>query len=117
MLAFSNDYYGFIFRATQSVELFCAYKCSGTTGGKDGHFEYFLDKEQQEEFVELLGKVKLGRKAAREETLSSGAVTYYTLEFEDGKVLKVSPRRFFMVNDDYYYFLNYDKIWDEFLEL
>ena len=27
MLAFSNDYYGFIFRATQSVELFCAYVC------------------------------------------------------------------------------------------
>ena len=25
MLAFSNDYYGFIFRATQSVEVFCAY--------------------------------------------------------------------------------------------
>ena len=92
-------------------------KCSGTTGGKDGHFEYFLDKEQQEEFVELLGKVKLGRKAAREETLSSGAVTYYTLEFEDGEVLEVSPGTFFMVNDDYYYFLNYDKIWDEFLEL
>ena len=28
MLAFSNDYYGFIFRATQSVELFCAYSAS-----------------------------------------------------------------------------------------
>lgn len=28
MLAFSNDYYGFIFRATQSVELFCAYGVS-----------------------------------------------------------------------------------------
>ena len=26
MLAFSNDYYGIIFRATQSVELFCAYQ-------------------------------------------------------------------------------------------
>lgn len=26
MLAFSNDYYGLIFRATQSVELFCTYK-------------------------------------------------------------------------------------------
>ena len=26
MLAFSNDYYGMIFRATQSVELFCAYQ-------------------------------------------------------------------------------------------
>ena len=25
MLAFSNDYYRLIFRATQSVELFCAY--------------------------------------------------------------------------------------------
>ena len=25
MLAFSNDYYELIFRATQSVELFCAY--------------------------------------------------------------------------------------------
>ena len=25
MLAFSNDYYGFIFRVTQSVELFCTY--------------------------------------------------------------------------------------------
>ena len=29
MLAFSNDYYGMIFRATQSVELFCAYILSG----------------------------------------------------------------------------------------
>ncbi|GLU97235.1 hypothetical protein Rgna01_33990 [Mediterraneibacter gnavus] len=28
MLAFSNDYYGMIFRATQSVELFCAYYLS-----------------------------------------------------------------------------------------
>ena len=28
MLAFSNDYYGMIFRATQSVELFCAYDIS-----------------------------------------------------------------------------------------
>ena len=28
MLAFSNDYYELIFRATQSVELFCAYDLS-----------------------------------------------------------------------------------------
>ena len=28
MLAFSNDYYGFIFRVTQSVELFCTYEMS-----------------------------------------------------------------------------------------
>ena len=30
MLAFSIDYYGMIFRATQSVELFCAYFVSAT---------------------------------------------------------------------------------------
>ena len=73
-------------------------KCSGTTGGKDGHFEYFLDERQQEDFVELLGKVKLGRKVQREETLSSGAVTYYTLVFADGEVLKISPGRFFVTD-------------------
>ena len=31
MLAFSNDYYGIIFRATQSVELFCAYQSSANS--------------------------------------------------------------------------------------
>ena len=30
MLAFSNDYYGFIFRVTQSVELFCTYRKQDT---------------------------------------------------------------------------------------
>ena len=34
MLAFSNDYYGIIFRATQSVELFCAYLKSFAEGLK-----------------------------------------------------------------------------------
>ena len=32
MLAFSNDYYGFIFRVTQSVELFCTYERITTRG-------------------------------------------------------------------------------------
>ena len=35
MLAFSNDYYGFIFRATQSVEVFCAYEERHEWGGGD----------------------------------------------------------------------------------
>ena len=34
MLAFSNDYYGMIFRATQSVELFCAYYKYNESGKK-----------------------------------------------------------------------------------
>ena len=33
MLAFSNDYYGFIFRVTQSVELFCTYCQTIKEGG------------------------------------------------------------------------------------
>ena len=32
MLAFSNDYYGFIFRVTQSVELFCTYNAFAYSG-------------------------------------------------------------------------------------
>ena len=36
MLAFSNDYYGMIFRATQSVELFCAYYDSAGIAVRDG---------------------------------------------------------------------------------
>ena len=93
------------------------YKRQGTTGGKDGDLEYFLDEKQKKDFVELLGKVKLGRKAEREETLSSGAVTYYTLKFADGEVLKVSPGRFFKVNNIWYYFLNYDKLQEDFIEI
>ena len=92
-------------------------KCSGTTGGKDGDFEYFLDEKQKEDFLELLGKVKLGRKAEREETLSYGAVTYYTLKFADGEILEVSPGTFFKVNDNWYYFLNYDKLQEDFIEI
>ena len=38
MLAFSNDYYGFIFRATQSVELFCAYDVDYNKVSAYGHF-------------------------------------------------------------------------------
>ena len=41
MLAFSNDYYGIIFRATQSVELFCAYKMCVMDGGTlHGNYNY-----------------------------------------------------------------------------
>ena len=35
MLAFSIDYYGMIFRATQSVELFCAYGLWQVSGRSD----------------------------------------------------------------------------------
>ena len=42
MLAFSNDYYGFIFRVTQSVELFCTY----FTTVKGLRFRYCVNKNE-----------------------------------------------------------------------
>ena len=53
MLAFSNDYYGFIFRATQSVELFCAYdeRASKVTNSQD----IYLDEEEAlDNFIDRL---------------------------------------------------------------
>ena len=43
MLAFSNDYYGMIFRATQSVELFCAYKATRKLFIKEFEYEIYED--------------------------------------------------------------------------
>ena len=42
MLAFSIDYYGMIFRATQSVELFCAYDKETLGGNANEKFVYLL---------------------------------------------------------------------------
>ena len=42
MLAFSNDYYGFIFRVTQSVELFCTYVTMGNVMSRELIFEGIL---------------------------------------------------------------------------
>ena len=45
MLAFSNDYYGFIFRATQSVEVFCAYGITATYSAYE-HFKKTKGKKR-----------------------------------------------------------------------
>ena len=49
MLAFSNDYYGFIFRATQSVELFCAYDENDRV---DNRKYEKLDENMEDDFLE-----------------------------------------------------------------
>ena len=43
MLAFSIDYYGMIFRATQSVELFCAYRTSVERSNKREKIDFKLE--------------------------------------------------------------------------
>lgn len=45
MLAFSNDYYGMIFRATQSVELFCAYLVSKGDFSRNTLLQYTTELE------------------------------------------------------------------------
>ena len=54
MLAFSNDYYGLIFRATQSVELFCAYL-------KSAIIYCFMPKDDEISFIAffILDKINL----------------------------------------------------------
>jgi len=60
MLAFSNDYYGFIFRATQSVELFCAYVTIPSLTKSDLlKIEIDLpDLEKQQDVVDQLVKIE-----------------------------------------------------------
>ena len=61
MLAFSNDYYGMIFRATQSVELFCAYY--GIIKNKDNDYYDFyqifskLTSEDKEFVLAMMNKL------------------------------------------------------------
>ena len=57
MLAFSNDYYGFIFRVTQSVELFCTYLQAGLDCKKSGPFFMPSNKKEVMRMVDEKTKV------------------------------------------------------------
>ena len=59
MLAFSNDYYGMIFRATQSVELFCAYHLNAVSQRKFGVRYYYAYKNKKNVITPLKNEEKL----------------------------------------------------------
>ena len=65
MLAFSIDYYGVLFRATQSVGLFCTYGVWGEAGIKQpqGGFCVWIDETALETWFEIwrLGKMRKPR--------------------------------------------------------
>ena len=71
MLAFSNDYYGMIFRATQSVELFCAYY---------EYYKPFDDAPEYEEYKDVPTwlKVVAGVAVAAVVGLAVGALIFCT---------------------------------------
>lgn len=91
-------------------------ECAGTTGGANGTFQYDLTESEIEDFTDLLLQVELGKEVDEKEALSSGAVTYYTIEFTDGESMKISPGSYFMIDNTYYVFENYDELWESFIE-
>ena len=88
---------------------------TGTTGGKDGNFSYTLSDQEKKEFVHLLNQVELGDEVDKNQALSSGAVTYYKLYFQGKDVVTLCPGHYFGVDEKYYEFVNFDKLWDEFV--
>ena len=88
---------------------------SGTTGGKDGNFSYTLSDQEKKEFVHLLNQVELGDEVDKNQALLSGAVTYYKLYFQGKDVVTLCPGHYFGVDEKYYEFVNFDKLWDEFV--
>lgn len=88
---------------------------SGTTGGKDGNFSYTLSDQEKKAFVHLLNQVELGDEVDKNQALSSGAVTYYKLYFQGKDVVTLCPGHYFGVDEKYYEFVNFDKLWDEFV--
>ncbi len=88
---------------------------SGTTGGKDGNYSYTLSDLEKKEFVHLLNQVELGDEVDKNQALSSGAVTYYKLYFQGKDIVTLCPGHYFGVDEKYYEFVNFDKLWDEFV--
>lgn len=88
---------------------------SGTTGGKDGNFSYTLSDQEKKGFVHLLNQVELGDEVDKNQALLSGAVTYYKLYFQGKDVVTLCPGHYFGVDEKYYEFVNFDKLWDEFV--
>ncbi|WP_242955777.1 hypothetical protein [Lachnoclostridium sp. An181] len=89
---------------------------TGSSGGKEGESEYFLTDSEKDDFLELLNKVELGDQVDKNKGLSSGAATYYSLQFSDGESLEISPGLYFKIDDQYYNFENYDALWNEFIK-
>ena len=90
-------------------------ECIGTTGGIDGDYSYSFSDNEVVEFVDLLNQVKLGDKVDENKALSNGAVAYYTIYFATDKTLTISPGKYFIIEDTFYEFNNYDELWDEFI--
>lgn len=88
---------------------------SGWLGVPDSDISVDItDKEEIEEFVDLMHRIQLGRRVSEQSWV--GASSYYTVYFKDGGSLEIKPTSDFMVDGKYYKLLNKEEIWDEIVE-
>ena len=85
MLAFSNDYYGIIFRATQSVELFCAYVISTIATHYIIINESYVENGSREYVYQIKFKDKSGNEVASTKVVDLYLIDTETLEITDEK--------------------------------
>ena len=85
MLAFSNDYYGMIFRATQSVELFCAYGISTIATHYIIINESYVENGSREYVYQIKFKDKSGNEVASTKVVDFYLIDTETLEITDEK--------------------------------
>lgn len=90
---------------------------TGSTGGKNGDFKNDLNTEQIEQFIDLLKKVKLGKEISRNQALSYGAVTYYTITPQKGVSFTISPGKYFLFKEHYFQFINYEELKNDFISI
>lgn len=62
---------------------------TGTTGGKDGDYSYSFSDKEVVEFIDLLNQVKLGDIVDENKALSSGAVSYYTMDMSKIQMISI----------------------------
>lgn len=65
--------------------------------------------------VELLNRVKLGSAVNRNQALSTGAFTYYTLYFRDKDPITMSYGKYFYIEEIYDQFFYFDELQKEFI--
>jgi cytochrome c-type biogenesis protein CcmE len=84
--------------------------------GPEGSGKGQMDPRRIPAFVDFLKKVRLGGAVSDGESAYSGASSTYTLVMKDGSRRKLDPGEYFGVDGTYYKFINFNDLWDEFVE-
>lgn len=98
---------------SEDIEKIHGYFYSDSYNGEnDSRVE--MTREQIEKFAELMNQVKLGKVISEKKAQSVGASITYTVTMKGGTKYILRPGQYFQINDTYYIFRNYDKLWEKF---